>query len=178
MVLQIEEKIMVREDQAAVIGSGIMGGGIAALLAGAGVDVLLLDIVPFDLTNEEKNDPAARNRIVQAGMQAALATNPSLFYTKKDASRISTGNLDDDIEKLSECDWIVEVVVENLKIKRELFKGRQSQKRRLHCYQQHLRDSPQGYEPRICPGVQKNTLWAPISSTRSATCTCSNLFPA
>ena len=123
MVLQIEEKIMVRKiRKAAVIGSGIMGGGIAALLAGAGVDVLLLDIVPFDLTNEEKNDPAARNRIVQAGMQAALATNPSLFYTKKDASRISTGNLDDDIEKLSECDWIVEVVVENLKIKRELFK--------------------------------------------------------
>ena len=108
--------------KAAVIGSGIMGGGIAALLAGAGVDVLLLDIVPFDLTDEEKKDPAARNRIVQAGMQAALATNPSLFYSKKDASRISTGNLDDDIEKLSECDWIVEVVVENLKIKRDLFK--------------------------------------------------------
>ena len=107
--------------KAAVIGSGIMGGGIAALLAGAGVDVLLLDIVPFDLTDEEKKDPAARNRIVQAGMEAALATNPSLFYSKKDASRISTGNLDDDIEKLSECDWIVEVVVENLNIKRALF---------------------------------------------------------
>nr|WP_320190649.1 3-hydroxyacyl-CoA dehydrogenase NAD-binding domain-containing protein [uncultured Desulfobacter sp.] len=107
--------------KAAVIGSGIMGGGIAALLAGAGVDVLLLDIVPFDLTDEEKKDPGARNRIVQAGMNAALASNPSLFYSKKDASRIRTGNLDDDIEKLSACDWIVEVVVENLKIKRELF---------------------------------------------------------
>jgi len=107
--------------KAAVIGSGIMGGGIAALLAGAGVDVLLLDIVPFDLSDEEKKDPAARNRIVQAGLEAALATNPSLFYSKKDASRISTGNLDDDIEKLSECDWIVEVIVENLKIKKALF---------------------------------------------------------
>jgi len=107
--------------KAAVIGSGIMGGGIAALLAGAGVDVLLLDIVPFDLTDEEKKDPGARNRIVQAGMDAALAANPALFYSKKDAARISTGNLDDDIDKLSECDWIVEVVVENLKIKRDLF---------------------------------------------------------
>jgi 3-hydroxyacyl-CoA dehydrogenase len=107
--------------KAAVIGSGIMGGGIAALLAGAGVEVLLLDIVPFDLTDEEKKDPGARNRIVQAGLEAALATTPSLFYSKKDASRISTGNLDDDIEKMSECDWIVEVVVENLNIKKALF---------------------------------------------------------
>ncbi len=107
--------------KAAVIGSGIMGGGIAALLAGAGVDVLLLDIVPFDLTDEEKNDPAARNRIVKAGMDAALASSPSLFFNKKDAARIAVGNLDDDIEKLADCDWIVEVVVENLKIKRDLF---------------------------------------------------------
>jgi len=108
--------------KAAVIGSGIMGGGIAALLAGAGVDVLLLDIVPFDLTDEEKNDPAARNRIVKAGMDAALASNPSLFMTKKDAALIETGNLEDDFDKLAHCDWIVEVVVENLKIKQDLFK--------------------------------------------------------
>ncbi len=107
--------------KAAVLGSGIMGGGIAALFAGAGVDVLLLDIVPFDLTDEEKNDPGARNRIVQAGLERALAATPSLFYSKKDASRISTGNLDDDIEKLRECDWIVEAVVEHLDIKRVLF---------------------------------------------------------
>ncbi|PIE61480.1 MAG: 3-hydroxyacyl-CoA dehydrogenase [Desulfobacterales bacterium] len=107
--------------KAAVIGSGIMGGGIAALLAGAGVDVLLLDIVPFDLKDEEKNDPAARNRIVQAGMDAALASTPSLFFNKKDAARIAIGNLDDDIEQLADCDWIVEVVVENLQIKRALF---------------------------------------------------------
>ncbi len=106
---------------AAVIGSGIMGGGIAALLAGAGVNVLLLDIVPFDLKDEEKNDAAARNRIVKAGMDAALASSPSLFFNKKDAARIAIGNLDDDIEKLAECDWIIEVVVENLGIKRNLF---------------------------------------------------------
>lgn len=108
--------------KAAVIGSGIMGGGIAALLAGAGVNVMLLDIVPFDLKDEEKNDPAARNRIVKAGMDAALASSPSLFMTKKDAALITTGNLEDDFDKLAECDWIVEVVVENLKIKQALFK--------------------------------------------------------
>ena len=108
--------------KAAVIGSGIMGGGIAALLAGAGVDVLLLDIVPFDLTDAEKKDPMARNRIVKAGMDAALASFPSLFMTKKDAARITTGNLEDDFDRLAQCDWICEVVVENLKIKQDLFK--------------------------------------------------------
>ncbi len=107
--------------KAAVIGSGIMGGGIAALLAGAGVNVLLLDIVPFDLKDEEKKDAAARNRLVKAGMDAALASSPSLFFNKKDAAQIAIGNLDDDIEKLAECDWIIEVVVENLGIKRNLF---------------------------------------------------------
>ncbi len=107
--------------KAAVIGSGIMGGGIAALLAGAGVKVLLLDIVPFDLKEDEKKDAAARNRIVKTGLDAALASAPSLFFNKKDAGLIAIGNLDDDIEKLAECDWIIEVVVENLKIKRTLF---------------------------------------------------------
>ncbi|HKL01782.1 MAG TPA: 3-hydroxyacyl-CoA dehydrogenase NAD-binding domain-containing protein [Desulfotignum sp.] len=107
--------------KAAVIGSGIMGGGIAALLAGAGVKVLLLDIVPFDLKDEEKNDPAARNRIVKAGLDAALASSPSLFFNKKDAGLIAIGNLEDDIDKLADCDWIVEVVVERLDIKRSLF---------------------------------------------------------
>ncbi len=108
--------------KAAVIGSGIMGGGIAALLAGAGVKVLLLDIVPFDLKDEEKNDPIARNRMVKAGFDAALTSKPDLFMTKKDAALIEIGNLDDDFDKLKECDWICEVVVENLKIKQELFK--------------------------------------------------------
>ncbi len=107
--------------KAAVIGSGIMGGGIAALLAGAGVKVQLLDIVPFNLNDEEKSDPGARNRIVKAGLDAALASAPSLFFNKKDAGLISIGNLEDDIDTLKDCDWIIEVVVENLKIKRELF---------------------------------------------------------
>ncbi|MGM0418036.1 MAG: 3-hydroxyacyl-CoA dehydrogenase/enoyl-CoA hydratase family protein [Thermodesulfobacteriota bacterium] len=107
--------------KAAVIGSGIMGGGIAALLASAGVPTLLLDIVPFDLKDEEKNDPAARNRIVNQGLDATLKNKPSLIMSKKDAALIETGNLTDDFDKLAECDWICEVVVENLDIKRQLF---------------------------------------------------------
>ena len=108
--------------QAAVIGSGIMGGGIAALLAGAGIKTLLLDIVPFDLKDEEKDDPAARNRIVKAGLDAVLMSSPSLLMQKKDVDRVTMGNLEDDFDKIADCDWIVEVVVENLKIKQDLFK--------------------------------------------------------
>ncbi len=108
--------------KAAVIGSGIMGGGIAALLAGAGVKTLLLDIVPFDLKDEEKDNTLARNRIVKAGLDAALTSKPSLFMSWDDAALIETGNLEDDFDKLAQCDWIIEVVVENLKIKNDLFK--------------------------------------------------------
>ena len=106
---------------AAVIGSGIMGGGIAALLAATGIKTLLLDIVPPDLKKEEENDAVARNRIVKAGLDAALTTQPALFMSPKDAERISIGNLTDDFDKIADCDWIVEVVVENLKIKQDLF---------------------------------------------------------
>ncbi|MBW1867277.1 MAG: 3-hydroxyacyl-CoA dehydrogenase/enoyl-CoA hydratase family protein, partial [Deltaproteobacteria bacterium] len=108
--------------QAAVIGSGVMGGGIAALLAGAGIKTLLLDIVPFDLTDEDKKDPVARNRIAKAGLDTILMSKPSLLMHKKDASLISIGNLEDDFDKLADCDWIIEVVVENLEIKQNLFR--------------------------------------------------------
>jgi 3-hydroxyacyl-CoA dehydrogenase len=107
---------------AAVIGSGVMGGGIAALLASAGIPTLLLDIVPFDLKEEEKTNKAARNRLVKKGLDVVMASRPSLIMHPKDAGLISIGNLEDDFHKLSECDWIVEVVVENLKIKQQLFK--------------------------------------------------------
>ena len=119
----LQEGIMAKKiTQAAVIGSGVMGGGIAALLAGAGIKTLLLDIVPFDLKEEEINDPVARNRIVKAGLDTVLLSSPSLLMQQKDVDRITIGNLEDDMEKISECDWIVEVVVENLKIKQDLFK--------------------------------------------------------
>lgn len=114
---------MVRRIQkVAVIGSGIMGGGIAALCASAGIPTMLLDIVPFDLKDDEKKNPAARNRIVNAGMDAVLKSKPALFMDKeKDAALIQVGNLEDDFAKLAECDWIVEVIVENLKVKQDLF---------------------------------------------------------
>ena len=119
----IQEAIMSRKIRtAAVIGSGVMGGGIAALLAGAGIKTLLLDIVPFDLKEAEKNNTVARNRIVKAGMDTVLMSRPALLMQLKDADLITIGNMEDDFNKLSDCDWIVEVVVENLKIKQELFK--------------------------------------------------------
>jgi len=110
-----------RIDKAAVIGSGIMGGGIAALLADAGVETLLLDIVPFNLTDEEKKDPKARNRIVQTGFDNLMKAKPALVMDKANTIRIKLGNLEDDFKKLADCDLIIEVVVENLKVKQELF---------------------------------------------------------
>jgi 3-hydroxyacyl-CoA dehydrogenase len=106
---------------AAVLGSGVMGGGIAAILASAGVKTLLLDIVPFDLTEEQKKDPKARNRIVQAGFDTVVKSRPALLMQAKDAGLIRLGNFEDDFDKLADVDWIVEVVVENLKIKRDVF---------------------------------------------------------
>ncbi|MFH1980716.1 MAG: 3-hydroxyacyl-CoA dehydrogenase NAD-binding domain-containing protein [Pseudomonadota bacterium] len=108
--------------KAAVIGSGVMGGGIAALLASAGVKTLLLDIVPFNLKEEEKKDPANRNRMAKTGLDTVIMSRPALLMQQKDAELISIGNLEDDFEKIADCDWIVEVVVENLKIKQQLFK--------------------------------------------------------
>jgi 3-hydroxyacyl-CoA dehydrogenase len=108
--------------QAAVIGSGVMGGGIAALLASAGVKTVLLDIVPPNLTDEEKKDPKARNRIVKAGLDAVRLANPALLMQASDVDRISIGNLEDDFDLLAHCDWIVEVVVENPAVKQALFK--------------------------------------------------------
>jgi 3-hydroxyacyl-CoA dehydrogenase len=106
--------------KAAVIGSGVMGGGIAALLASAGVRTLMLDIVPPDLKGEQKRDPKARNRIVKQGLDNLLKASPALLMHPQDAERIDIGNLEDDFERLAECDWVIEVVVENLKVKQNL----------------------------------------------------------
>jgi 3-hydroxyacyl-CoA dehydrogenase len=106
--------------KAAVIGSGVMGGGIAALLASAGVRTLMLDIVPPDLKDEQKRDPKARNRIVKQGLDNVLKASPASLMHPQDAERIDIGNLEDDFERLAECDWVIEVVVENLKVKQNL----------------------------------------------------------
>ncbi len=111
----------------AVIGSGIMGSGIACHFANIGVQVLLLDIVPRELNDAEKakglslKDRVVRNRIVDSSLAAALKSKPSPIYHTKFASRISTGNLEDDISGVSEVDWIIEVVVERLDIKQQVF---------------------------------------------------------
>lgn len=116
-----------RMQKAAVIGSGTMGGGIAALLAGVGIPTLLLDIVPRELTPEEEaaglslKDPEVRNRIVQKGWKAVTKSRPPAVLSQDSARLVSLGNLEDDFDALAEVDWIVEAIVENLEIKQDLF---------------------------------------------------------
>lgn len=105
----------------AVLGSGVMGSGIAAHLAGIGLEVVLLDIVPFNLTEEEKKSPAKRNSIVNDALGKALKSKPAAFYDAAHASRITTGNFEDDFGKIADADWIIEVVVERLDIKKQIF---------------------------------------------------------
>ncbi len=116
-----------RINKVAVIGSGIMGSGIACHFANIGVEVLLLDIVPRELNDLEKKkgltleDKVVRNRIVNEDLQKAIKSNPAPLYHKDFAKRISTGNLEDDISKVGTADWIIEVVVERLDIKKQVF---------------------------------------------------------
>ncbi|NMH26217.1 3-hydroxyacyl-CoA dehydrogenase/enoyl-CoA hydratase family protein [Flavobacterium solisilvae] len=111
----------------AVVGSGIMGSGIACHFANIGLEVLLLDIVPNALTEiEEKKgltleSKVVRNRVVNDHLANALKSNPSPIYSQKFASRITTGNTTDDMSKIATCDWIIEVVVERLDIKKLVF---------------------------------------------------------
>ena len=112
---------MRRIQKVAVLGSGVMGSGIACHFANIGLDVVMLDIVPFDLKEEEKSNKVARNRIVNTALQNAMKSKPAALYDASFASRIETGNFDDDLHKISTCDWVIEVVVERLDIKKSLF---------------------------------------------------------
>ncbi|HNK99001.1 MAG TPA: 3-hydroxyacyl-CoA dehydrogenase NAD-binding domain-containing protein, partial [Chitinophagales bacterium] len=105
----------------AVLGSGVMGSRIACHFANIGIEVLLLDIVPLQATEEQLKQPAFRNKIVNDSLQAAIKQNPSPVYSQKVLKRITTGNFDDDMERIADCDWVMEVVVENLTIKQQLF---------------------------------------------------------
>lgn len=113
--------------KAAVLGSGVMGSGIAAHLANIGIPTLLLDIVPRDLTDDEKKkglileDKAVRNRISQTALQNLLKQKPAPLTSKNNLALIEAGNFEDDLSRLSEVDWIIEVVVENLAIKQQIF---------------------------------------------------------
>ena len=111
----------------AIIGSGIMGSGIACHFANIGVKVLLLDIIPNELNDKEKSlglsleDKAVRNRIVNNSLKNAFKSKPSPIYSQKFSNRISSGNIEDDLHKIKDVDWIMEVVVEKLDIKKKVF---------------------------------------------------------
>lgn len=113
-------------EKAAVIGAGTMGAAIAAHLANAGVPTLLLDIAPTELSADEQKkgldlkSPGVRNRIVREGLERIKKLNPASFMSQEAVGRVSIGNLEDDLGKLAEVDWIVEAVVENLEVKRVL----------------------------------------------------------
>ena len=110
-----------RLKKVAVLGSGVMGSGIACHLANIGLEVLMLDIIPRDLKGDKLKDPTLRNSIVNSALQNSIRSKPAPLYHKSFASRISTGNFEDDFEKISDADWIIEVVVERLDIKQQIF---------------------------------------------------------
>lgn len=113
--------------KAAVIGAGVMGSGIAAHLANVGIPCYLLDIVPNELTEEETRKglalehPLVRNRLALRAKEGLLKAKPALLYVPENAELITPGNIEDDLSVLSEVDWIIEVVVENLAVKQQLF---------------------------------------------------------
>lgn len=115
-----------RIKKVAVLGSGVMGSGIACHFANIGLEVLLIDIVPRELTDDEKakgltlEDKVVRNRIVNNSLKTALKSKPSPIYKKSFAKRIKTGNFEDDLAQIKDYDWVIEVVVERLDIKQQV----------------------------------------------------------
>ncbi|MFB4166197.1 3-hydroxyacyl-CoA dehydrogenase/enoyl-CoA hydratase family protein [Alteribacillus sp. JSM 102045] len=119
-----------------VLGSGVMGSGIAAHLANVGIPVLLLDIVPKELTEEEKangltlDDKEVRNRLSNRALKQLQKQKPAPLTTKNNLSLIETGNFEDDMKRLNEADWIIEVVVENLEVKKQVFEKVEAYRKR------------------------------------------------
>ena len=142
--------------RAAVIGAGIMGAGIAAHLANAGIPVLLLDIVAPDAQNSA--DRAARNRVAQTGLERAIKARPaSAFYTQKSVKLVTVGNTEDDLAKLGEVDWIVEAVFEQLDIKRDLMRVSKPSDVLGRSYRRI---------PRVCP---RRCCWRAVAKISAAT---------
>ena len=114
--------------KAAVLGSGVMGSRIAALLAGVDIPTYLLDIVPPELDKQDikkgltRESPEFRNKLAIMGIQGTIGGSPPAMYVPADAKLITPGNFEDHLSRLSEVDWIIEVVVEDLKIKKELLR--------------------------------------------------------
>src|SRR5712675_1970399 len=127
MLIQYYLAAMILVKKAAVLGAGTMGAQIAAHLANAGIPTLLLDIVPREDVSETSpssratSQPADRNAIARAGLEAAKKSKPAAFFTADLASLVTIGNFEDDLPKLKDCDLIIEAVVENPEIKRSLY---------------------------------------------------------
>jgi 3-hydroxyacyl-CoA dehydrogenase len=118
---------MLKIRKAAVIGSGVMGSGIAAHLANAGIQTILLDIIPPALTEEDRQkgltekSAAFRNKFAAMAKEKMLKAKPSPLYSKEDLSLITVGNIEDHLHLISDVDWVIEVIVENLQAKKALF---------------------------------------------------------
>lgn len=110
-----------RLKKVAVLGSGVMGSGIACHLANVGMEVLMLDMVTPNLDSSQSKVKAQRNKMVDMALQNSIKSKPAPLYHNTFASRIRTGNFEDDFEQIQDADWIIEVVVENLKIKKQIF---------------------------------------------------------
>jgi 3-hydroxyacyl-CoA dehydrogenase len=110
-----------RLKKVAVLGSGVMGSGIACHLANVGMEVLMLDMVTPNLDSSQSKVKAQRNKMVDMALQNSIKSKPAPLYHNSFASRIRTGNFEDDFEQIQDADWIIEVVVENLKIKKQIF---------------------------------------------------------
>jgi 3-hydroxyacyl-CoA dehydrogenase len=116
-----------RINRVAVLGAGVMGATIAAHMANVGLKTCLLDIVPFELTDDDKKkgwdekSPGFRNKFAHAGLKSALKAKPPAFYLNEDAELIQTGNFEDNLDWLKDADLVIEVVIERLDIKRGLF---------------------------------------------------------
>ena len=160
-----------RLKKVAVLGSGVMGSGIACHFANIGLDVLLLDIVPFNLSDEEKQDPVKRNSQAVNALAAAIKSKPAPLFKKEYAKRITTGNFDDDFEKVADCDWIIEVVIERLDIKKQIFEKVDRHRKEGSLVTSNT-SSPSPFTCwwRGAAKISRRTSAVPTSSTHRATC--------
>ena len=157
--------------KAAVIGAGVMGGGIAAHIANAGMPVVLLDIVP-----PRRDQPQRRRR---AAIERLLKTDPAPFMHRDNARLVTPGNLEDHLGLLAECDWIVEAVLEKLEVKHAtLRQARAGAQARLDRLLQHLDHPARATWSRACRRASSATSSSRISSIRRATCASSRSSPA
>lgn len=162
----------------AVLGAGTMGARLAAQLANASVPCLLLDIVPKELTRDEQakglalDSPRVRNRLAQAGLDAALKSRPAAFFVPESARLITIGNLEDDLTKLKDCDWIIEAVMEDLAVKRALLDKVQA----VRSPGSIVSSNTSGISiSSLSAGFSEDfagTSWALTFSIHRATCTC------